>query len=357
LFDFLQAWNMVRVLPPSGSISRSTLSLARCQDDGEEPPTLLPVTPDNTIGYCGYVFNQETQDYTVRFRHYDPDIGRWIERDPAGYVADINVFAYGRNSPTIHMDPSGLEPADNKTKHKDPGLKYSYGTKECVQAIRDALSKLCPQATLLTEKENRPPWSDAVNPRTGKKYTKWENGWQRGVVDPNGPDEADCPDECKNPPGCKILQDIFGNAAFDVIIRSERERTFSGDPAARNVYEREGPNDKTGLIYWPCNGKESITAPDGTVRDAEPWEVLWHELIHAQHDVHGTRDKWGKDWEEVITIEETNELYKWYNKCTDSGKKNPLSPRDPFSHGYSKPLKGSPRPQGAPPAPVDGSNK
>ncbi|MBX3402167.1 MAG: RHS repeat-associated core domain-containing protein, partial [Phycisphaeraceae bacterium] len=64
--------------------------------------------PDNVIGYCGYVFNPETDDYTVRFRHYDPEIGRWLERDPAGYVDGMNRFAIAKCSPVTRADWSGL---------------------------------------------------------------------------------------------------------------------------------------------------------------------------------------------------------------------------------------------------------
>ncbi|MBX3110319.1 MAG: hypothetical protein KF743_14150, partial [Fimbriimonadaceae bacterium] len=47
-------------------------------------------------------------DYTVRFRHYDPEIGRWLERDPAGYVDGMNRFAIAKCSPVTRADWSGL---------------------------------------------------------------------------------------------------------------------------------------------------------------------------------------------------------------------------------------------------------
>ncbi|MFO0827901.1 MAG: hypothetical protein U0572_07090 [Phycisphaerales bacterium] len=35
---------------------------------------------DFDVGFCGYRFNSETANYTVRFRHYDPapGLGRWL---------------------------------------------------------------------------------------------------------------------------------------------------------------------------------------------------------------------------------------------------------------------------------------
>jgi RHS repeat-associated protein len=62
----------------------------------------------NIIGYCGYIYNPETQLYTVRFRHYDPQWGRWISRDPAGYVDGMSLYGYGTSSPVGMTDPFGL---------------------------------------------------------------------------------------------------------------------------------------------------------------------------------------------------------------------------------------------------------
>jgi predicted nucleic acid-binding protein len=41
---------------------------------------------------------------------YDPSVGRWLEQDPAGFLAgDPNLYRYAGNSPTNHTDPSGLD--------------------------------------------------------------------------------------------------------------------------------------------------------------------------------------------------------------------------------------------------------
>jgi RHS repeat-associated protein len=42
-----------------------------------------------------------------RARYYDPSIGRFISRDPAGMVDGVNRYAYVGNSPTNFVDPSG----------------------------------------------------------------------------------------------------------------------------------------------------------------------------------------------------------------------------------------------------------
>jgi RHS repeat-associated protein len=43
-----------------------------------------------------------------RARYYDPTIGRFISRDPAGMVDGVNRYAYVSNDPVNATDPSGL---------------------------------------------------------------------------------------------------------------------------------------------------------------------------------------------------------------------------------------------------------
>ena len=63
---------------------------------------------DNPIGWDGYVFDRESGLYTVRFRTYEMGLGRWIERDPVGYVDGMTLFQYVRSAPSFSSDPFGL---------------------------------------------------------------------------------------------------------------------------------------------------------------------------------------------------------------------------------------------------------
>lgn len=74
--------------------------------------------PDNSIGYAGYVFNPEREDYSVRFRVYSPELGRWKQSDPAGYI-DGTLQLYGRSSPAMFVDPFGLKAEKEKGKEKE----------------------------------------------------------------------------------------------------------------------------------------------------------------------------------------------------------------------------------------------
>jgi RHS repeat-associated protein len=42
------------------------------------------------------------------FRYYDPALGRYLSRDPAGFVDGLNVYLYVRGNPINRIDPLGL---------------------------------------------------------------------------------------------------------------------------------------------------------------------------------------------------------------------------------------------------------
>jgi len=69
----------------------------------------------NIVGYAGYIFEPATGMYVVRHRWYSTDSGRWLSRDPLGYVDGQNVYEALRTNPNRFTDPYGknVRPAMN----------------------------------------------------------------------------------------------------------------------------------------------------------------------------------------------------------------------------------------------------
>ncbi len=62
----------------------------------------------NRKGYAGYELDPLTDQYHVRHRVYEPQLGRWTKRDPLGYVDGVSVYEYVRARPVRYTDPRGL---------------------------------------------------------------------------------------------------------------------------------------------------------------------------------------------------------------------------------------------------------
>jgi RHS repeat-associated protein len=51
----------------------------------------------------------ELEKYDFVFRTYDSKIGRFLQRDPRGYVDGTNLYSYVQNNPASYTDPFGTE--------------------------------------------------------------------------------------------------------------------------------------------------------------------------------------------------------------------------------------------------------
>jgi RHS repeat-associated protein len=58
--------------------------------------------------YTGQIFDAESGLYYYKRRYYHPALGRFMSRDPAGYIDGSNIYNYVRNNPTRFFDAQGL---------------------------------------------------------------------------------------------------------------------------------------------------------------------------------------------------------------------------------------------------------
>ena len=71
----------------------------------------------------GYYADRETGLYYCYHRYYDPQAGRWITTDPAGYGGGMNLYSYCGASPLGWADRSGLDPEIRCKEPKKSAIK------------------------------------------------------------------------------------------------------------------------------------------------------------------------------------------------------------------------------------------
>ncbi|WP_164969002.1 RHS repeat-associated core domain-containing protein [Arcobacter sp. CECT 8989] len=55
---------------------------------------ILKSNVNNTITYTGRRYDSESGLYYYRNRMYSPNLGRFISKDPKGYIDGMNLYAY-----------------------------------------------------------------------------------------------------------------------------------------------------------------------------------------------------------------------------------------------------------------------
>jgi len=70
----------------------------------------------NPFAWTGQRFDAGVNLYHFHFRSYSPRLGRWLQRDPLGYVDGVSLYQYVDSQPTFFTDPLGLSPGDGYGK-------------------------------------------------------------------------------------------------------------------------------------------------------------------------------------------------------------------------------------------------
>ncbi|MFO7957275.1 MAG: RHS repeat-associated core domain-containing protein [Candidatus Brocadiia bacterium] len=79
---------------------------------------------DNPYTFTARRLDAESGLMQYRHRYYAPELGRFVSRDPVGYVGSLTLYLYAAASPRMYVDPQGMRAVPAGW---EPGMKYHQG--------------------------------------------------------------------------------------------------------------------------------------------------------------------------------------------------------------------------------------
>ena len=76
--------------------------------------------------YTGQVYLDSVDLYHYKARTYDPKTGRFLQADPIGYAAGMNLYGYVSADPMNLVDPLGLDEHENRDNLADSVWERTY---------------------------------------------------------------------------------------------------------------------------------------------------------------------------------------------------------------------------------------
>ena len=71
--------------------------------------TKVSGTLDASFAFTGHYYHAPSNLHLALYRAYDPDLGRWLSRDPIAERSGTNLYTYVANDPLRMVDPAGLD--------------------------------------------------------------------------------------------------------------------------------------------------------------------------------------------------------------------------------------------------------
>jgi RHS repeat-associated protein len=121
---------------------------------------LSSVGVESRVGYAGYRYDPHLGStgrhwYPARHRWYMAEVGRWMTRDPLGYIAGMSLYEYVYSRPVIMVDVFGLLPSRLASREEKGGRggeltarRQIKRSQSVIQQIPLVVFKGCPPGVL-----------------------------------------------------------------------------------------------------------------------------------------------------------------------------------------------------------------
>ena len=86
------------------------------------------------FGFTGHHVDRPTGESLAWYRGYDPNLGRWLSKDPIGLTGGNNLYSYVDNDPIEFVDPDGLV--------RDPKPPLPYLVRLCMNRSPGSFSRM-----------------------------------------------------------------------------------------------------------------------------------------------------------------------------------------------------------------------
>lgn len=206
--------------------------------------------------FTGQRYDAATGLYYYKARFYDPGLGVFLSRDPAGTWHDRmnlgNGMAYVGLGTFNRRDPSGL--------------KLCVGGGDS-KAVQDAIHDLCPNVIF-----------DAASGCFGTGNMKQQDGH---LIVPGPGGHGPVTERVKFEVSCQLLWDIINDTSTVMInvTDEESEAVFDWKSGCKK------PGANTVDVNW---NPDDWKIPRVKLKQGQGFIVLAHELIHARHALKGT---------------------------------------------------------------------
>jgi RHS repeat-associated protein len=138
-----------------------------------------PCSAGEPYRFTGRRFDAETGLYYYRARYYDPQKGRFLQTDPVGYSADVNLYTYVGNDPVDRTDPTGRASCDAPGMTSCPDIPRASP-----QVEQAAATAAQPQSVAAGRSEQG---SVVLTSKSDNSVTRTLTGSDAGKSNPNDP--------------------------------------------------------------------------------------------------------------------------------------------------------------------------